>query len=339
MRKRIGFLSFGHYRDIPGARVATARDSLLMHVDLAVAAEEAGLDGAWVRVHHFDQSLAAPYPLLTAMGTRTTTLELGTGVIDLRYEQPLAMTELASAADLLTGGRLQLGISRGSPERAADGQERFGMPLPEGASWSDVARERAARLRRALRGEPQARSALAIELGKGPDLPVEPHAPGLADRLWWGAGNHASGLWAGSQGYHLLSSTLLTQDDGRPFHVQQADQVRGYLDAYAAAGHALEPRTAVTRSAFPFFSDDDRRYFGLADERHDGRGSLEGGAARGGPTYAGEPEHVAQRLLADDAVQAAGTVLFALPSQLGYAYNAHLLTSLAAVARELGWQG
>ncbi|MDR7233929.1 LLM class flavin-dependent oxidoreductase [Agrococcus sp. BE272] len=337
MRKQLGFLSFGHYRDIPGSRVPTAGDSLRMHVDLAVAAEEAGLDGAWVRVHHFDQSLASPYPLLAAMGARTSRLELGTGVIDLRYEQPLAMAELASAADLLAGERLQLGISRGSPERAVDGQERFGLPLPEGASWSDVARERAAHLRRALRGEPMARSARAAETGGDPDLPIEPRSPGLADRLWWGAGNHASGLWAAEHGYHLLSSTLLLQDDGRPFHVQQADQVRAYRDAHARAGHRIRPRTAVTRSAFPIATDDDRRYFGLADERRDGVGRLDGSAARSGPTYAGDPEHVAARLLADEAVQEAGTVLFALPSQLGYATNARLLASLAAVGRELGW--
>lgn len=120
--------------------------------------------------------------------------------------------------------------------------------------------------------------------------------------------------------------------------MQQADQVRDYLDAYAAAGHVVPPRTAVTRSAFPIRSDDDRRYFGLADERHDGRGSIEGGAVRGGPTYAGEPEHVARRLLADEAVQAADTVLFALPSQLGLDVNAHLLESLGLLARELGWR-
>jgi alkanesulfonate monooxygenase SsuD/methylene tetrahydromethanopterin reductase-like flavin-dependent oxidoreductase (luciferase family) len=337
MRKRIGFLSFGHYRDVPGARVPSAGNSLRMHVELAVAAEEAGFDGAWVRVHHFDQSLATPYPLLAAMAARTTALELGTGVVDLRYEQPIAMTELASATDLIAAGRLQLGISRGSPERAVDGQERFGLGLAPGGSWSDEARDRAERFRRALRGEPVARSQRAVDLGHGPDLPVEPRSPGLADRLWWGAGNHASGLWAAEHGYHLLSSTLLLQDDGRPFHVQQADQVRAYLDVHAAAGHGIRPRTAVTRSAFPIVDDDDRRYFGLADQRRDGVGHLDGSAARSGPTYAGDPEHVARRLLADEAVQAADTVLFALPSQLGLDYNAHLFTSLAAVARELGW--
>lgn len=331
----MGFLSFGHYRDVPGSRVPTAGDSLRMHVELAVAAEQAGLDGAWLRVHHFDQSLATPYPLLAAMAARTSTLELGTGVIDLRYEQPLATTELASATDLLSGERLQLGISRGSPERAVDGQQRFGLGLEPGGSWSDEARERADRFRRALRGEPVARSARAAELGRGPDLPVEPRSPGLADRLWWGAGNHASALWAAEHGYHLLSSTLLLQDDGRPFHEQQADQVRAYLAA--RADHGISARTAVTRSAFPILSDDDRRYFGLADERADGVGRLDGSAARSGPTYAGDPEHVARRLLDDTAVQAADTVLFALPSQLGLDVNVRLLASLAAVGRELGW--
>ena len=97
MAKKIGFLSFGHYLDIPGSRVPTAGDSLRQHVAMAEAAESAGMDGAWLRVHHFDMNHAAPFPLLAAMAARTTTLDVGTGVVDLRYENPLYLAEEAAA--------------------------------------------------------------------------------------------------------------------------------------------------------------------------------------------------------------------------------------------------
>src|SRR5437763_17193627 len=115
--KKIGFLSFGHWQPIPGSQVRTARDALVQTVELAVAAEELGVDGAFVRVHHFARQLASPFPLLTAIGVRTSRIEIGTGVIDMRYESPLDLAEETAAADLLSDGRLQRGASRGSPER------------------------------------------------------------------------------------------------------------------------------------------------------------------------------------------------------------------------------
>ena len=113
--KKIGFLYFGHWTASPASQVRTAADSLLQSIELAVAAEELGADGAYFRVHHFARQLASPFPLLAAIGARTSRIEIGTGVIDMRYENPLYMAEDAGAADLIAGGRLQLGISRGSP--------------------------------------------------------------------------------------------------------------------------------------------------------------------------------------------------------------------------------
>ena len=336
--KKIGFLSFGHYRDVPGSRVRTGGDSLRQHVELAVAAEEAGMDGAWVRVHHFDQSLGAPTPLLAAMGARTSTIDLGTGVIDMRYELPLVLAENAAAADLISSGRLQLGVSRGSPEPAVDGQDAFGLGLRDGERWDEVARERAELFRQAISGVPMAHSARAQASGRGPDLKVEPQSPGLIDRLWWGAATISTGKWAGDEGYNLLSSTLLLADDGRPFHVQQADQVRQYRERYAASGRTTGGQTAVTRSAFPITNDADRMYFGGQNEGGDGRGYLDNSRAVSGPTFAGTPEFVAERLAADEGVSEADYVLFALPSQLGVDYNAHLFANLVAVAKELGWK-
>ena len=138
--KRIGFLSFGHWQAAAGSQTQTARDALVQTIELAVAAEELGLDGAFVRVHHFARQLASPFPLLAAIGARTSRIEIGTGVIDMRYENPLYMAEEAAAADLISGGRLQLGISRGSPEPALRGSETFGYVPPEGQTDADLAR-------------------------------------------------------------------------------------------------------------------------------------------------------------------------------------------------------
>jgi hypothetical protein len=117
--KKIGFLSFGHWAPSPQSRTQSATDALLQSIDLAVRAERLGMDGAYFRVHHFAQQLASPFPLLAAVGARTRKIEIGTAVIDMRYENPHYMSEDAGAADLISGGRLQLGISRGSPSRSS----------------------------------------------------------------------------------------------------------------------------------------------------------------------------------------------------------------------------
>src|ERR1700722_12719212 len=148
--KRIGFLSFGHWQPVPGSRTQTAQDALRQTVELAVAAEEIGVDGAFVRVHHFERQLASPFPLLSAIAARTTRMEIGTAVIDMRYENPLYMAEEAAAADLISGGRLQLGISRGSPEPALRGSESFGYVPADGETDADLARAHTALFRDAI---------------------------------------------------------------------------------------------------------------------------------------------------------------------------------------------
>src|SRR6201994_2833788 len=151
MNKKIGFLSFGAWHP-GGGMTPTAADSLRQTVELAVAAEEIGIDGAFVRVHHFQRQLASPFPLLAAIGTATERIEIGTGVIDMRYENPLYMAEDAAAADLLSGGRLQLGISRGSPEPALRGYEAFGHLPADGRTDADLARDAAEQFRDAIAG-------------------------------------------------------------------------------------------------------------------------------------------------------------------------------------------
>ncbi len=337
--KRIGFLSFGHWQPIPGSQARTARDTLQQTIELAVAAEEIGIDGAYVRVHHFARQLASPFPLLAAMAARTSRIEIGTGVIDMRYENPLYMAEEAAAADLISDGRLQLGVSRGSPETALNGYETFGHVPPEGMTDADLARVHTDLFRAAIDGAGVAQANPQMT-GTSGLLMIQPQSPGLADRIWWGSGTRKTAVWTAEQGMNLMSSTLLTEDTGVPFDELQAEQIALYREAWKAAGHQREPRVSVSRSVIPITTDTDRAYFGseAAETRGDQVGYLDRGIARFGKSYVGEPDVIAEELSRDAAVRDADTVLLTIPNQLGVEYNAHLLESIAQhVAPAIGW--
>ena len=338
--KHIGFLSFGHLTPGPQSQTRSASDALLQSIDLAVAAEEIGVDGAYFRVHHFARQLASPFPLLAAIGARTERIEIGTGVIDMRYENPLSMTEDAGSADLIAGGRLQLGISRGSPEQVVDGYRYFGHVPAEGSDHAAMAREHTRIFLEMLDGEGFAQPNPRPMFPNPPGLlRLEPQSPGLRDRIWWGAGTRATAEWTAGQGMNLMSSTLLSEDTGVPFHQLQAEQIQRFRDAWKAAGHPREPRVSVSRSIFPVVNDLDRAYFGRESGSQDQVGQLDGGLARFGKTYAGEPERLVQELAEDEAIAAADTLLLTIPNQLGVDYNVHVLQSvLGELAPALGWR-
>jgi alkanesulfonate monooxygenase SsuD/methylene tetrahydromethanopterin reductase-like flavin-dependent oxidoreductase (luciferase family) len=337
MDKRIGFLSFGHWQPLAGSLVRTARDALVQSVELAVAAEELGLDGAYVRVHHYARQLASPFPLLASMAARTSRIELGTGVIDMRYENPLYMAEEAAATDLLSGGRLQLGISRGSPETALRGSEAFGYVPASAGGDAELAREKTALFLAALRGATVVDADPRMTGGVAGRLAIQPQSPGLDERIWWGSGTRATAEWTAEQGMNLMSSTLLVEDTGVPFDELQAEQIARFRTAWAAAGWEREPRVSVSRSVLPIGSDLDRQYFG-GDPGEDQVGILEGVRARFGKSYVGEPDRLAEELAKDAAVRAADTLLLTVPNMLGVEYNAHLLeTVVREVAPALGW--
>ncbi|QPM91947.1 LLM class flavin-dependent oxidoreductase [Pseudooceanicola algae] len=340
--KKLGFLSFGHWSTQNGSAVKNASDVLLQSIDLAVAAEELGLDGAYFRVHHFARQLASPFPLLAAVGARTSTIEIGTGVIDMRYENPLYMVEDSGAADLIAGGRLQLGISRGSPEQVIDGWRHFGYGPDKEAGEDEAAFARR-----------HAEIYLAHLEGKGfaepnpqpmfPNPPgllrLEPHASGLRDRIWWGAASNATAEWAAQLGMNLQSSTLKVDETGEPFHVQQAKQIRAYRAAWKAAGHTRQPRVSVSRSIFGIVNDQDRMYFGQGGKESDSIGIIHDTRAVFGRGYADEPDRLIEQLKADEAIAEADTLLLTVPNTLGVDYNAHVIgTILTHVAPGLGWR-
>lgn len=339
--KNIGFLSFGHWNPSPQSGTRSASDALLQSIDLAVAAEELGADGAYFRVHHFARQLGSPFPLLAACGARTSRIELGTAVIDMRYENPLYMAEDAGAADLIAGGRLQLGISRGSPEQVIDGYRYFGYAPPEGQDDAAMARQKTETFLEVLRGEgfaePNPRPMFPNPPGR---LRVEPHSEGLRERIWWGSATNATAEWAAKLGMNLQSSTLKFDETGEPFHVQQAKQIRAYREAWTAAGHAREPRVSVSRSIFALVDDRDRMYFGRNGESQDQIGMIdENTRAIFGRSFAAEPDRLIDELKGDEAIAEADTLLLNVPNQLGVDYNAHVIEAiLTHVAPGLGWR-
>ena len=338
--KKIGFLSFGHWNPSPHSGTRSAADALLQSIDLAVAAEELGADGAYFRVHHFARQLVSPFPLLAAVGAGTTRLEIGTAAIDMRYENPLYMAEDAGAADLISGGRLQLGISRGSPEQVIDGYRYFGFVPAEGQTDADMARGHAEVFLQLLEGEGFAEPNPRPMFPNPPGLlRLEPHSPGLRDRIWWGAASTPTAQWTGKMGMNLQSSTLVFDETGKPFHVQQAEQIRAYKAAWVAAGHAGTPRVSVSRSIFPLVTELDHTYFGRgASEDHFGYIEPQKRAAFG-RSYADAPDRLVEQLREDEGIAEADTLLLTVPNQLGVDYNAHVIEAvLTHVAPALGWR-
>ena len=339
--KKIGFLSFGHWSDSYGSRVRSATDSLLQSIELAIAAEELGIDGAYFRVHHFARQLGSPFPLLAAVGARTKKIEIGTAVIDMRYENPLYMAEDAGAADIIAGGRLQLGISRGSPEQVIDGWRHFGYAPAAGETDTDMARRHAEKFLEVSEGAGFAKPNPRPMFPNPPGLlRLEPHAEGLRDRIWWGSSSNATSRWAAKLGMNLQSSTLKDDETGEPLHVQQRKQIEAYREAWKEAEHEREPRVSVSRSIFALVDDRDRAYFGRDGRDQDQVGYIDANTrAIFGRSYAAEPDVLVRELAADEAIAAADTLLLTVPNTLGVDYNAHVLESvLKHVAPSLGWR-
>ncbi|MGD8339948.1 MAG: LLM class flavin-dependent oxidoreductase [Gammaproteobacteria bacterium] len=339
--KKIGFLSFGHWTPSPQSQVRNASDALHQSIELSVAAEELGADGAYFRVHHFARQLGSPFPLLAAVGARTSRIEIGTAVIDMRYENPYYMAEDAGAADVISSGRLQLGISRGSPEQVIDGWRHFGFVPREGQSDADMARRHAEVFLELLKGEGFAKPNPNPMFPNPPGLlRLEPHSEGLRERIWWGSSSDDTARWAARLGMNLQSSTLKTDETGEPLHVQQRKQIEAYREAWKEAGHQREPRVSVSRSIFALVNDRDRAYFGRGGNEEDQIGYIDPTTrAIFGRSYAAEPETLVKQLAADEAIAAADTLLLTVPNQLGVEYNAHAIESiLKYVAPELGWR-
>ena len=342
--RAFGFLSFGHYGGNPAQGGITARQMLHDAIDISVGADELGVNGAYFRVHHYARQSAAPMPLLSAVAARTQRIEVGTGVIDMRYENPLYLAEEAAALDLIADGRVALGISRGAPEAADRGWESFGYTGSTDPRGADIAAAKFETFLQAIQGQPMTRAAAQPYMSDAaPHAPlaIEPQSEELIRHIWWGSGSRATAERTGQQGLNMMSSTLLTEANGSSFGDLQAEQIDVFREAFREAGHTHIPRVSVSRSVFPILSGRDRVLFGAGGSGGGGDqiGIIDGTRSTFGRTYVGEPDRLIEELKADAAVMSADTLLLTIPSQAGVDLNLEILQNFAThVAPALGWK-
>lgn len=336
--KSFGFLSFGHYQ------LGQERASLRQALDLAIGADELGVNGAYFRVHHYAPQAASPMPLLGAIIGATKHIEVGTAVIDMRYENPLHLAEEAAALNLLGENRLALGLSRGSPEPAEKGWESFGYTDASNndPEASGMAREKFQRFLKAISGEPMSvasNNQYPRLYQPGTPLPIFPHDPELPKHIWWGSGSHKTAVQAAHDGVNLMSSTLVEESTGQSLSDLQSSQIAAFRQEWKLAGHQWTPRVSVSRTVFPIVSAQDKELFGNQAEQHDSVGELGNTLTTFGRTYAAPPDILIEQLKADKAVMSADTLMLTIPNTLGTEINLSILESFARyIAPELGWQ-
>ena len=328
--KKIGFLSFGHWSSSPHSQARSAADVLSQSIDLAVAIEQLGADGAFFRVHHFARQLASPFPLLAAIGAKTSRIEIGTAVIDMRYENPLYMAEDAGAADIISGGRLQLGISRGSPEQVIDGWRYFGYrPRRANRRRHGPAPCRGVSRRAAGRGFRASPTRSRCSQIRRACCVSNPTRRACATGSGGASGSNATAVWAAKRWLNLQGSTLKDDETGEPFHVQQAGPDPEPSRRLEGSRPRHEPRVSVSRSIFALVDDRDRAYFG---RRWRGSGQHRLPHAQHPVDLRSELRRRARRLIEelgeDEAIAEADTLLLTVPNQLGVDYNAHVVEAI-----------
>jgi alkanesulfonate monooxygenase SsuD/methylene tetrahydromethanopterin reductase-like flavin-dependent oxidoreductase (luciferase family) len=346
-RLRLGFLTNVPFTSDAGG----ARRGLEEAIATFEYAESIGFDTGWVRQRHFDNYLASPITLLAAVSQRTERIRLGTGIVSIRYEDPIRFAEDASTADLLSDGRLELGLAGGMPGFEAV----FGALDRE---YRDETQHRIRVFRDAIAGRPVEFRSPELIKNEPPELVVRPRAPELGDRLWYGAGSAPSAVTTAKIGLDLLQSTLNLNPTADTFEKAQRNTIEAYLDAWERPRH---PRVCVSRLFMPAVNQRQRELYAAFDAIRQAEGPAgprPAGAQEPGmfqralrreedqlrnvqlcPIYHGDPGHVLERAQADDALQLADELMIWLPPNFTLAENKELLDNIVEfIAPELGWR-
>ena len=346
-RLRLGFLTNVPFTSEPGG----ARRGLEEAIATFEYAESIGFDTGWVRQRHFDNYLASPITLLAAVSQRTERIRLGTGIVSIRYEDPIRFAEDASTADLLSGGRLELGLAGGMPGFEAV----FGKLDRE---YRDETQDRIRVFRDAIAGKPVEFRSPELISNEPPEFFVRPRAPELGDRLWYGAGSIPSAQTTAKIGLDLLQSTLNINPTADTFEKAQRNTIEAYLEAWELP---RRPRVCVSRLFMPAVNQRQRELYAAFDaiRQAEGpagprpRGAQEPGTFQRAlrneadqlrnvqlcPIYHGDPDYVLERAKADDGVQLADELMIWLPPNFTLAENKELLDNVVEfIAPELGWK-
>jgi len=330
--KRLGFLTIGLFDE---ADPRGGHESTLALIELG---EQLGLDSAWLRHRHLQHGISSPVAVLAAATQRTRRIELGTAVTPLGFENPFRLAEDLSTVDVLSGGRLNPGVSVGPPAHWDD--VRAGL-YPDSADVEDFSYTRVERLLSALRGE----TVSTYEGTQGIETfsrRIQPHAAGLADRVWYGAGSLRSAQWAGSRGLNLLTSSVLTGvAPGGPvdFAQQQREQVDLFRSVHPDGESARVSQGLVVIPTDGATPDQAARYEAYAASRLERTRTPQGpGGLLFAPDLVGPSQQLAEQLSAHAGFQAVDEVAVALPFTFGHDDYVQILTDLGTrLGPLLGW--
>ena len=326
---RLGFLTIGLFdADDPGP----GHESTLQIIELG---EELGFDSAWLRHRHLQHGISSPVAVLAAASQRTRRIELGTAVTPLGLENPFRLAEDLGTVDVLSGGRLNPGVSVGPPIHFDDIKAHL---YPDTADVEDFTHTRVERLLHNLRGEPVStfEGVQGIETFSSR---IQPHSPGLADRVWYGGAGFASVEWAAGQGLNLLTSSVIRAEDDNDFARIQRAQIDRFRELHPHGQDARVSQGLVvipTDSASP---EQVARYEAYAESRF-ARTLEPQGPARMmfAADLVGTSAQIAERLHAHAGFQAVDEVAFALPFTFEHADYVQILTDMATVLGPLlGW--
>jgi alkanesulfonate monooxygenase SsuD/methylene tetrahydromethanopterin reductase-like flavin-dependent oxidoreductase (luciferase family) len=326
--EKMGFLTIGLFDE---ADPAAGHETTLQVIELG---ERLGFDSAWLRDRHFQYGISSPVAVLAAATQRTRRIELGTAVIPLGWENPLRLAEDLATVDVLSGGRLNPGVSVGPPMRWDDVRDAL---YPDTAYAEDFSYERVLRLMRFLHGESASSFSGREGVVEEWSDRVQPYSPGLADRTWYGGGSLRSAQWAGENGLNFLTSSVVKAADGEEdFAGIQAAQVRAYQEANPAGRVSQGLVVIPTDSASPA----QREKYAAYVEARTPRTRTPQGPARlmFAEDLLGTSEQIAEALYAHAGFREVREVVFALPFSFEHEDYVQILTDIAThLGPALGW--
>jgi alkanesulfonate monooxygenase SsuD/methylene tetrahydromethanopterin reductase-like flavin-dependent oxidoreductase (luciferase family) len=328
--RKLGFLTIGLF---DGSDPRPGHESTLQVIELG---EELGFDSAWVRHRHLQYGISSPVAVLAAASQRTSRIELGTAVIPLGWENPLRLAEDLATVDLLSGGRLNPGISVGPPMRWDDVK---GALYPDTAELEDFSYERVERLLWMVRGESVSPFQGTVGIEEYSSR-VEPHSPGLADRLWYGGAGLRSAQWAGEHRMNFLTSSVVRSEGSEDFAETQLSHIRTFREHHPDGATARISQGLVvipTDSASPEQRAKYERYV----ESRTARTTAPQGPARMmfARDLVGSSEQIAEQLYAHAGFREVDEVAFALPFSFEHDDYVQILTDIATrLGPTLGWR-
>ncbi|WP_030231777.1 LLM class flavin-dependent oxidoreductase [Streptomyces sp. NRRL S-350] len=331
--RKLGFLTIGLFDEADPRR---GHESTL---DLITLGERLGFDSAWLRHRHLQYGISSPVAVLAAATQRTSRIRLGTAVTPLGWENPLRLAEDLATVDVLSGGRLEPGFSVGPPVHY---EHVRGALYPDTAEHEDFSHRRAERLLALVRGE-DASGFAGTEGIEVYSRRVQPHSPGLASRLWYGAGSLHSARWAGEHGLNLLTSSVVkaeTDDVAPDFAAVQAHQIRAFRERHPDGERARVSQGLVVIPTDTATPEQRTKYEAYARSRTP-RTLAPQGPARllFAPDLVGTTEQLVERLQAHAGYREVDEVAFALPFSFEHRDYVQILTDLATrLGPALGWQ-